>query len=85
MCIFAEVIRNACFLGHALEIFMNPMRRPIRANSGPSERLADSPKHLFARESQVFQHPIVQQAQVLPSLSAGQPHFYCPDPSPKVG
>jgi hypothetical protein len=23
MCIFAEMIRNACFLGHALENFMN--------------------------------------------------------------
>jgi hypothetical protein len=40
------------------------------ASSGPPEWPAGLPKGVFTRDSDVIQQPIVQRAQVLPSLLA---------------
>ncbi len=73
MCIFAEMICNACFLGRALEIFMKWSGRagPRRQmNATMPKWLAGTPKRFFPRNSDVFQQPVVQLAEILPSLSA---------------
>ena len=71
-CIFAEVVRNACFLGHALEILMILMDGP-RTKDGRfamPQTACGPPQRFFRDNSDIFQQPIVQRAQILPSLPA---------------
>jgi hypothetical protein len=77
MCVFAVPFRNACFLCHALEIFMNSRlaklkgTRPARLpQARVPEWLRGFLKHVFARNSNIFQQAIVERIQILPPLPA---------------
>ena len=49
------------------------------ASSGSPERLAGFRKRRFTRDSDIVEQPIIQQAQVLPSLPAHEPGFHGSD------
>jgi hypothetical protein len=77
MCIFAAPFRNACFPCHALEIFMNLRLAKLKGTrpaglpqAGVPEWLRGFPKHVFTRNSNIFQQAIVERIQILPPLPA---------------
>jgi hypothetical protein len=76
MCIFAAPFRNACFLCHALEIFMNLRLAKLKGTrpaglpqAGVPEWLRGFPKHVFTRNSNIFQQAVVERIQILPPLT----------------
>jgi hypothetical protein len=81
MCSFAVAVRNAWFLGHALEIFMiltdrtagrrdRPVRRPAENGSPPL-------RAVLPHNSDIVQQVIVERVQILPSLPAPEPAIHC--------
>jgi hypothetical protein len=72
MCIFTEMICNACFLGRALENLINAWwaGRGRKMDAAMPQRPAGTPQRFFSRDSDIFQQVVVQFAQILPSLSA---------------
>jgi hypothetical protein len=79
MWVFPGPVRNASFFRIALEILMISRADPAagfgRASSGFPERLAGFPKRVFARNSNVIEHSVVQRTQLLPPTPATKPNL----------
>jgi hypothetical protein len=79
MWVFPGPVRNASFFRHSIEILMISRADPAagfgRASSGFPERLAGFPKRVFARNSNVIEHSVVQRTQLLPPTPATKPNL----------